>query len=405
VKQLPENMVISYPNCGMELLRSAMDFLLTENECPCFYHDKSNQRKVHGVNKKRFKKSKVVFLVRNPFDVIVSYYDSQKSFKGSVSDFIESYNHGIKNLLKFYNTWHKYRTDPKKFIVLKYEDMHADMRGALKVVFDFYDLPQPSEDILSKAIEFVNINAQQTEDYCDRFSQQDIERIDGMMYKKGCVFYRPAGDKVYDFEQRMKNIIDAKNILEKLKIRYWLEGGTLLGFYRDNDFIKWDNDVDFLVFPEEVLSRLDEIKEEFDKMGFETVIKMQDEVGKRFKVSTVRGDDMLMICSYFLNKKTMSRVRVPYRFPDRLFGDSKINIQGIELPCPDPIEEYLELAYGPWKEPIMAERGMMYRRGKLTNEKLENNTLEKIYNKSKKEGAYKYYDTTVYHGYEDQDGD
>ena len=450
MKKVHKNMVISYPKCGRTWLRVAMGFLLCEkwgipkkdmlsnkinnrSRYPYFYHDKSKGRIVQGTDKKRFAKSKVILLVRNPFDVMVSYYhDMHAPYMGSISDFIKNDHYGIKNLLKLYNTWHKNRTDAKKFMVLKYEDMHHDMGSVLKKVFDFFDFEQPSEEDLSRAIKFSSFdNMKKLENkgyfnnsismsvdkkkgkrrtrkgkvngYRDYLSEKDIEHINRRMHYRGCVFYRTDDDKVYDFDQRMKNIVDAKKILNKLKIRFWIESGTLLGFYRDNDFIKWDNDVDIIVFSEEAFSRLDEIESEFNKFGFTVEVKKQDEEGKRFKISTVRGDDILMICSYFLNKETMTRVRVPYRFPDRLFGDNKkIKIRNVELPCPDPIEEYLEITYGPWRETIMAEEGYRYRRGELTNVKLEYLPLEKIYNK---DDIYKYKDTIIYHGYEHQNGD
>lgn len=40
------------------------------------------------------------------------------------------------------------------------------------------------------------------------------------------------------------DLIEAKAVLDKHKIKYCLSHGTMLGIYRDGDFIEWDDDVD-----------------------------------------------------------------------------------------------------------------------------------------------------------------
>lgn len=45
-------------------------------------------------------------------------------------------------------------------------------------------------------------------------------------------------------DDALKNLAEARDILDKLNIRYWLTDGTLLGFYRNGDFIDHDEDLD-----------------------------------------------------------------------------------------------------------------------------------------------------------------
>ncbi|MFO7897183.1 MAG: LicD family protein [Candidatus Cloacimonadales bacterium] len=44
-----------------------------------------------------------------------------------------------------------------------------------------------------------------------------------------------------------KMLADITGILEKLKITYWLEGGTLLGIIREERLLPWDNDMDISI--------------------------------------------------------------------------------------------------------------------------------------------------------------
>jgi fukutin len=42
----------------------------------------------------------------------------------------------------------------------------------------------------------------------------------------------------------LNNLIDLSNILEKFQVKFWIQDGTLLGYYRHNDFISHDTDTD-----------------------------------------------------------------------------------------------------------------------------------------------------------------
>ena len=45
-------------------------------------------------------------------------------------------------------------------------------------------------------------------------------------------------------DHALRNLVEAREILDKLGIRYWLTDGTLLGFFRNSDFIDHDEDLD-----------------------------------------------------------------------------------------------------------------------------------------------------------------
>lgn len=187
---------------------------------------------------------------------------------------------------------------------------------------------------------------------------------------------------------RNSNLQLAKKILNKLKIKYWLYEGALLGIYREGNFIAWDWDLDLLVYTEEILPKFESVIKAFKKNGFKCNGKKNIKK-KRPKIGLQKDGEKISINGYFLNKKKNLRVRVPYRFPTRFFKcNETIKFKGEVYPCPGPIEEYLEMAYGDWKVPIKSGNPDEYRRGRGKNSKKVNDR----YKEAKSNGAYKKYD-------------
>ena len=77
----------------------------------------------------RYRRANVLFLVRDPRDVIVSHFHqitkrSKNPFVfSSISDFIKDDILGFKRIIYFYNLWFKSRNVPKEFHLIKYEDL------------------------------------------------------------------------------------------------------------------------------------------------------------------------------------------------------------------------------------------------------------------------------------------
>ena len=57
--------------------------------------------------------------------------------------------------------------------------------------------------------------------------------------------YNPEGSNLRKTQLRIKEILDhTVKILDANNVRYWLQGGTLLGAIRHGGFIPWDDDID-----------------------------------------------------------------------------------------------------------------------------------------------------------------
>ena len=60
-----------------------------------------------------------------------------------------------------------------------------------------------------------------------------------------------------ELQIRKHEFLKICSILDKLKIKYFLQTGILLGAIRDNDLIPWDWDVELSVFSDDVVNKFD----------------------------------------------------------------------------------------------------------------------------------------------------
>lgn len=104
--------------------------------------------------------SRVVFLVRDPRDVLVSNYHEvagrQKRFTGSLSSFVRDPLFGIERLTHFCNRIHEYygeRRDSCMFVA--YEDLSVDPERVLRAILEFSDAAIV-EDHLRDSIRFAS---------------------------------------------------------------------------------------------------------------------------------------------------------------------------------------------------------------------------------------------------------
>lgn len=126
-----------------------------------FTHDSSDTGKSWTqleTDKSRYRNKKVVFLVRDPKDLIVSSYfhhtKRKNKFNGTISEFIRSDGYGIRKIIGFYKIWFENQTLPKDFLLLRYENLHEDAASCLRSLLAFIEAPPMPEKIVSDAVEF-----------------------------------------------------------------------------------------------------------------------------------------------------------------------------------------------------------------------------------------------------------
>ena len=106
---------------------------------------------------------KIILLIRDPRDTLVSHYFSRtkrtknKPYKGSISDFIYEKKGGFDTIIRFYNIWESKKDFPLDFLLVRYEDLHADTEKELKKIIEFTGLPV-NEDMIKNAVNFASFS-------------------------------------------------------------------------------------------------------------------------------------------------------------------------------------------------------------------------------------------------------
>lgn len=161
--------LVSYPKCGRTWLRvmlshyyveryglvdgSLLDFanlhyqnpevpkiFLSNDVLNEVFHQTLPPEAISG-DKSVYYHRKVIYLVRDPRDVVVSMYFQRSKrdtgYQGSLMDFIKDDIYGLNTIIRFYNVWAAALPKIDQSLLLKYEDMRADPGEILKSLLEF----------------------------------------------------------------------------------------------------------------------------------------------------------------------------------------------------------------------------------------------------------------------------
>lgn len=153
-----------------------------------------------------------------------------------------------------------------------------------------------------------------------------------------------------NFSHAKNLLLDVKEILDKNNIDFILVFGTLLGAYRENNFIEHDTDIDIGIVGE---NDIEKIKKILLSGGFlDKGIKLI--YGREFSLCR---DNIYIDIYPFIKDGDGYRSKlgwqVNYRLSEEDFPFQKINFLGENFLTVNEIEKYLIHRYGSdWKQPI-----------------------------------------------------
>jgi len=179
----------------------------------------------------------------------------------------------------------------------------------------------------------------------------------------------------YNITLEGKNLEEAERmlpaiteIIEKHKINYWLEGGTLLGIRRENRLLPWDDDIDISLLADEI-PKLKALSKELKNKGYRLRERRFKKTCNQFKEGNLRmikirerrffGFLKGKVCldifvKYTTNEKSYWEIDnktkyVPYHFYQNL---KTIVFQNKVYPIPEDTDGYLTFRYGDWQTPV-----------------------------------------------------
>jgi|TARA_B110000967_G_scaffold202220_1_gene240702 hypothetical protein len=157
--------LVSFPNSGrtwlMYMLRNILKEAGKENIYIEDTHDTSEIIIENGTRQDpnlifnftsrfRYVRAKVIFLARDPRDVITSNFHqvtnrSKNPFKfNSKSEFVMHDIYGFKRVIHFFNIWYNNRKKPQDFLFVKYENL-LESTLDLKKIITFLNVDIPDE--------------------------------------------------------------------------------------------------------------------------------------------------------------------------------------------------------------------------------------------------------------------
>ena len=166
-----------------------------------------------------------------------------------------------------------------------------------------------------------------------------------------------------------KMLKDLCRILDKSKIPYALDAGTLLGIIRENRLLPWDNDLDIAI-TDDYLDKLISVNWKIWLAGYKIRIRKSIKDMPHFPAGSVRLISVektrffhrsISLLDVFVKKKVDENLfwtegiktpvlkSVPYRFYKNL---SRIVFDGYNYSIPKEYEDYLTIRYGDWKTPV-----------------------------------------------------
>ena len=152
---------------------------------------------------------------------------------------------------------------------------------------------------------------------------------------------------------RKKGLFEIKKIFDKNNIPFFIWGGLLLGIKRDNNFIKWDWDVELGLFEKDLRSNWIKIIKLLEKNDFDIIEK--DYLNSKINFIKYKNKDITIFSlvgwryDYITRNYIRKKLSVPKVFFSKMY---EISFENEKFFCPGPVDEFLKYFYGDWEKPV-----------------------------------------------------
>ena len=179
-------------------------------------------------------------------------------------------------------------------------------------------------------------------------------------FKQGFITKNPP----FNLKGRTRNLLDVKEVLDSVGLKFWLTNGTSLAAHREKDWIPWDDDVDLDVMMEDYMQIRAVLREKFINEGF-IVRDRHTESHTLAKMALFRDGEKTALRPLYLdpNHKEghLYRFRRDYKYPRKFYETTgTIEFMGETFNIPSPVEEWLTYVYRDWKTPVDEEIESIY---------------------------------------------
>jgi len=153
-------------------------------------------------DKSAFDSNRVIFLVRDPRDVVVSLFfeknkrlatyldqerqlyrnllphDRVKPYAGDLAKFVREPEGSLDTLIHYYAIWWQNRKVPSDFLLVRYEDMQADTVREVRRVLDFLDLNDIADATIEAAVQYCAFENMRKMERENRFNSHRLKAVD-----------------------------------------------------------------------------------------------------------------------------------------------------------------------------------------------------------------------------------
>jgi len=155
-------------------------------------------------NRRDFSGRKVIFLARDPRDLIVSWYFEMKKrksrsggvdypdFDGTLDQFLTHDRGSVRTIIAYFNNWMNSHSALHDFLLVRYEDLHTDPSLELERCLEFCGFPPISKEAINSAVDFAafdNMRQMETEELLewDEFKPGNLNDSESFKTRSGKV--------------------------------------------------------------------------------------------------------------------------------------------------------------------------------------------------------------------------